>query len=95
MQMPLPAIQPESVDHAAMGHDMPAPEESGQPVPMYHSTLSVPESGNAPSMHGMDHAAMPGMTMGPTEPRTPIPTLTEADRAAAVPPAVRHAVHDN
>ena len=95
MQMPLPAIQPESVDHAAMGHDMPAPEESGQPVPMDHSTLGVPESGNAPSMQGMDHAAMPGMTMGPTEPRTPIPTLTEADRAAAVPPAVRHAVHDN
>lgn len=36
-----------------------------------------------------------GMSMGPTEPRTPIPTLTDADRAAAQPPAHDHPVHDN
>ena len=94
MQMQMPAIQPEPVDHAAMGHDMPAPDESGQPAPMDHSTMGLPESSSAPSMQGMDHSAMPGMSMAPTEPVTPIPTLTEADRAAAVPPSVGHAVHD-
>lgn len=99
MQMPMPAIKPEPVDHAAMGHDMPAPEESGQPAPMDHSTMGVPESVNAPSMQGMDHSAMghdmSGMSMAPTEPVTPIPVVTDADRAAAVPPSVGHAVHDN
>src|SRR3546814_9291741 len=45
----------------------------------------------------MDHAAMghEGMIMAPTEPITPIPALTEADRIAAVPPPGGHAVHDN
>src|SRR3546814_18436497 len=45
----------------------------------------------------MDQAAMghEGMIMAPTEPITPIPALTEADRIAAVPPPGGHAVHDN
>lgn len=95
MQMPMPATQTTPVDHAAMGHDMPAPAESGQPVSMDHSAMGVPESGTAPSMQGMDHSAMPGMSMAPTEPVTPIPVVTDADRAAAVPPSAGHAVHDN
>src|SRR3546814_18172384 len=35
------------------------------------------------------------MIMAPTEPITPLPALTEADRIAAVPPPGGHAVHDN
>lgn len=77
--MPAPQAAPASpppaaVDHAAMGHDMPMPQETAQP---------------------MDHAAMAGMTMAPTEPSTPIPVVTEADRAAAIPPSGGHLVHDN
>src|SRR3546814_813264 len=78
--MPAPAAvttpEPTAVDHAAMGHDMPMPQEPAQP---------------------MDHAARghEGMIMAPTEPITPIPALTEADRIAAVPPPGGPAVHDN
>lgn len=56
-----------------------------------------------------DHSAMPGtamptdessmsgmaMSMPVTQPREPIPMLTDADRAAAVPPVGGHTVHDN
>ena len=38
---------------------------------------------------------MPGMSMAPTEPVTPIPVVTDADRAAAERPAAGHSVHDN
>jgi len=48
-----------------------------------------------PGMQPMDHSTMPGTSMAPTEPITPIPVLTDADRAAAVPPAHDHPVHDN
>jgi copper resistance protein B len=45
-----------------------------------------------------DDAQMAGMAMPATDagtlPRTPIPPLTEADRAAARPPADGHAAHD-
>lgn len=99
MQMPMPATETTPVDHAAMGHDMPMPAEPGQAAPMDHSTMGgtmdMPQSGTVPSMQGMDHSAIPGMTMAHTEPVTPIPVLTDADRAAAVPPSVGHAVHDN
>ena len=55
---------------------------------------------NPASAQEMDHSMMPGMdhsgmSMAPTEPREPIPALTPADRAAAVPPSSGHAVHDN
>lgn len=67
-QHPMPATTPE-VDHAAMGHESPAP---------------------------MDHAAM-GHVMPPPadQPLTPIPVVTNADRAAAVPPPMSHPIHDN
>lgn len=67
------------VDHSAMGHDMPAPTTGTEPT------------------QPMDHSAMghDGMSMAPTEPITPIPIPTDADRAAATPPAQNHPVHDN
>src|SRR3546814_7572688 len=33
----------------------------------------------------VDHSTMAGMTAAPDQPRTPIPALTDADRAAAFP----------
>jgi copper resistance protein B len=52
-------------------------------------------------MEGMDHSKMDHSKMGemkgmrqvPKEPITPIPVLTDADRAAALPPDHRHMVH--
>ncbi|HEY0661278.1 MAG TPA: copper resistance protein B [Lysobacter sp.] len=48
----------------------------------------------APS-HSVDHAAMGHGTSTPTEPRTPIPPVSDADREAAVRPAGGHPAHDN
>ena len=83
--MPVGEASMEGVDHSKMEG-------------MDHSTMPMP-AGEA-SMQGMDHSMMPGMdqagmSMAPTEPREPIPVLTPADRAAAIPPSGGHAVHDN
>jgi copper resistance protein B len=44
----------------------------------------------------MDHSTMPHMpAAAPIEPITPIPEITDADRAAAMPPSQDHAMHDN
>jgi len=44
----------------------------------------------------VDHAAMAHhATHAPDQPVTPIPALTDADRAAAIPPPDDHPVHDN
>jgi copper resistance protein B len=82
------------MDHSAMDHDMPIPTTTVPAEPMDHSKMGH-DMGNMPDMQPMDHSAMPGMSMAPTEPITPIPVLTDADRAAAVPPAHDHPVHDN
>lgn len=87
---PAPAA---AMDHAAMGHEMPAREPAGMdPGSMEHEAAQP-----AP----MDHAAMDHAAMGHAMPRpadqpiTPIPVLTDEDRAAAVPPPDEHPVHDN
>ncbi|AZD08325.1 Copper resistance protein B [Pseudomonas chlororaphis] len=76
----------ESMDHSSMDHSsIPASSMQGKPMP------------------GMDHSQMTGMhgeplqTMepaAPTQSRTPIPLLTDADRRAAFPPVAGHGVHD-
>ncbi|EIM15342.1 copper resistance protein B [Pseudomonas chlororaphis] len=76
----------ESMDHSSMDHSsMPASAMPGNPMP------------------GMDHSQMTGMdgeplqTMepaAPTQSRTPIPVLTDADRRAAFPQMAGHGVHD-
>ncbi|MDR6840695.1 copper resistance protein B [Pseudoxanthomonas sacheonensis] len=45
----------------------------------------------------MDHSAMDhgAESPAPTQPRTPIPAVTDADRAAAAPPSGGHPAHDN
>lgn len=81
-------LAPGAIDHGATGH---APMEQ--------------ETSDDGSMQGaMDHGAMDDGSMhhhqmshapGPSAPRTPIPVVTPADRAAAVPPPSDHPVHDN
>lgn len=48
-----------------------------------------------PDMAPMDHTTMDHGVDAATEPRTPIPVLTDADRMAAKPPAHDHPVHDS
>lgn len=67
-------------DHAAMDH-----------AAMDHATMDEAAMDHAAMGHDM--GAMP--TAAPSEPITPIPQVTDADRAAAVPPAADHPVHDN
>lgn len=94
---PAPDMDP-AMDHSAMGEGMHPPQsgtDSSMP-PMDHSAMGhdmgkMPVDPDGP----MDHSAMAGMTMAPTEPITPIPVLTDADRAAARPPPGGHTVHDN
>jgi copper resistance protein B len=82
----------EQTDHAAMGHAMPseATPATGEVdhAAMGHTTPA------AQDMQGMDHAAMGHATPAPTQPREPIPPLTDADRQAAFPDVAGHAVHD-
>ena len=82
------------MDHSTMNHDAPMPATTAPAEPMDHSKTGH-DMGGMPGMEPMDHSAMPGMSMAPAEPITPIPVLTDADRAAAVPPAHDHPVHDN
>jgi copper resistance protein B len=75
-------------DHAR--HRKHATQPSAVPAP---AEASPPGSMQVPMGMQMDHEAMdhPGYD----EPRTPIPPVTDADRAAAVPPPSDHPVHDN
>lgn len=77
---------------AAMDPDMPMPATQVEPVD--HSAMGH-DMGTMPSepAQPMDHSAMAGMTMAPTEPITPIPLVTQADRAAAFPDLQRHMEH--
>lgn len=84
-------------EHAAMGHCTPKPAKpvtsacSPEHAAMGHcaptATASMPAASDRSGM------AMPGMSAA-TLPRTPIPVLTDADRAAAFPPLV-HASMDH
>lgn len=98
---------PAAVDHAAMGHGTPAATQPTQAVDHAAMGHGTPTSTEPMDHSGMDHGAMPGMdhaAMGhgadpdlPADaaPRTPIPALTDADRAAAFPhDAHGHEVHD-
>ena len=92
--VPKAKSRPAPAMDSAMDHDMPMP--TTQETPVDHSAMGH-DMGTMPSepAQPMDHSAMAGMTMAPTEPITPIPVLTDVDRAAAVPPPGGHTVHDN
>jgi copper resistance protein B len=72
-----------------------APASSMQDMPMDHSAMGhdMGTMDMGTMTMPMEHAAMG--PAAPAQPRTPIPALTDADRAAAVPPPDDHPVHDN
>ncbi len=86
-----------TMDHAAMGHDMPMPTADKPMESSAPSAKDVPAQGE--TAKPMDHSAMdhdmpmPGTQHARTVPITPIPALTDADRAAAAPPPVGHTMH--
>ena len=100
-KQPEPAA-PEAMDHAAMGHGT-AEQEPAEATD--HSDKGHDAPRETPVDHStMDHSTMDHSTMDHSghdmprpadQPITPIPVLTEADRAAAVPPPNDHPVHDD
>lgn len=90
---PKPAAKPTrsspAVDHAAMGHGAPSQGEPVDHSAMGHGRPAV--SGESPDHSAMGH----GTPRAADQPITPIPGLTDADRAAAVPPPNDHPVHDD
>ena len=98
MKTPAPKVEAapaQQVDHAAMGHDMPMPE--APPEPMDHSKMGHDTEAMSDETMPMDHSAMNhgAESPAPTQPRTPIPAVTDADRTAAAPPLGGHPAHDN
>ncbi|WP_242163218.1 copper resistance protein B [Lysobacter sp. M15] len=102
-QMPVPAAQ-DHTQHQTKPKEpakaKPAPKKkpkaSREPAPVDHAAMGHAMPTAQQPGEPVDHAAM-GHTM-PTpsdEPRTPIPEVTDADRAAAFAHAGNHAVHDN
>ena len=94
MTMPKEKVTPaEQVDHAAMGHDVPMP---AAPIePMDHSRMDHGAGSKPDQSMPMDHSAMGHGSEPVAQPRTPIPAVTDADRAAAAPPSGGHPAHDN
>lgn len=108
MEMPAEPQAMEEMDHSKMGHDKPAEDGAMQGMDHAgHSTQAKSETDHAGhsmqakpadpgTMEGMDHSrtgAMGNMRPAPREPITPIPELTDADRAAAVPADHGHMIH--
>ncbi len=94
MTMPKEKVAPaEQVDHAAMGHDMPMPAAPTEP--MDHSKMDHGAGSKPDQSMPMDHSAMGHGSEPVAQPRTPIPAVTDADRAAAAPPSGGHPAHDN
>lgn len=90
------AVSAQEMDHSKMQMNMPMPPAKPKPVTKPAATPAMDHAAMGHDMPmPMDHSAMPGMSMAPTEPITPIPVLTDVDRAAAVPPTGGHVVHDN
>lgn len=81
----------EAMDHAAMAHGTP---EQKPATSVDHAAMGHEVPQQTPAT--MDHAAMGHDRPRPADqPITPIPALTDADRAAAAPPPNDHPAHDN
>jgi len=88
-----PPVQTAETDHAQMDHprmDHPKMEHSQ----MDHSQPDASSMDHSRMDHSkMDHSTMDhAVGQAPSEPREPIPVVTEADRAAAFPPLKPHAM---
>ena len=88
-----PATRPAARAAAARPTER-TPPVTTEPAPADHAQMDHAAMDHA----AMDHAQMADMPMpdadGRALPRTPIPPITDADRAAARPPAGGHAAHD-
>lgn len=85
-----PALDP----HA--GHQMPPVAPQPEPQSMEETDHSAMGHEMPESPQPVDHAAMGHeMPAAPSEPREPIPLLTDADRIAAFPEVDGHGAHDN
>ncbi|GAB2626949.1 copper resistance protein B [Novilysobacter erysipheiresistens] len=83
-EMPAPEQAPsQPVDHSAMGHEMPIPQETAQE--MDHSAMG----------HDMGDSAEDNDLPATAPAIEPIPPVTPADRLAAFPDVAGHTVHDN
>ena len=108
MQMPMP-MPPKAGPAKKIVPAKPVKNKTGttttkkakpRPQPASHDMAMPDMPKKATDMQAMPGMAMPigqpsmpGMTV--TQPREPIPIVTDADRAAAVPPVGGHTVHDN
>lgn len=87
------AMDHSRMDHSQMGH------ATAQDPPTQSSAASEPADHSRMDHSAMDHSQMDHSKMGhsgappASEPREPIPTPTEADRAAAFPPVSHHMRH--
>ena len=95
----------QEMDHSRM-HAPASPESSPPPrptpeaaeeKPADHSKMGHEMDALSVGPMPMDHAAMNhgAESAAPSQPRTPIPVVTDADRAAATPPSGGHPPHDN
>ncbi|MHC8299249.1 copper resistance protein B [Pseudomonas sp. ZS1P83] len=86
-QQPKPAHAKDGVmDHSKMDHGSMGAMDHSKMGAMDHSKMSM-DDGAMDGMESMDEGAT-------TTSRTPIPVLTDADRAAAFPGVAGHGVHD-
>ena len=100
MQMPMPST-PTRAPHASQSktggthrhptHAKHQQERHPADAAGKEAQIAMPED----MQMDMPMSGMPGMQHAQDAPRTPIPFLTDADRAAAVPPPSDHPVHDN
>lgn len=95
------AMDQGSMDHSQMNHAGMAVEQPTAPA-MDHSAMDHSQmkpagmAAKQPAVPAMDHSKMNHPAPGATaESRTPIPVLTDADRAAAFPDVHGHKMHDN
>ncbi len=98
MSFATPATLAQQHHHAAHDEAPPAPPASPPPATghdhatMDHSAMDHSKMDHAGMDHAdMDHARQPPRDTAAQTPRTPIPPVTDADRAAATPPAHGHA----
>lgn len=93
-----PALAQDHSQHAHHGHAEAAEQPASEPEHEDHAGMDHGEMDHAGMDHagmdhaGMDHAAMGHAPAGDAQPRTPIPPVTDADRAAAF-PDLHHVMH--
>lgn len=93
-------VEPAEIDHAAMGHDVSPAQSTGHDGTDHHRPADTRathhDASHAPAGAASHSAARAARDLpADAAPRTPIPVLTDADRAAAFPPGLHgHTAHD-